>query len=625
MNFQPARILRLLVVLGLSVTPLARQQIRAETSTAEPSLETALQQILSVLSPGPDAAPQTFTSTVRFVRAAGLPAEVLGHKATLALQMPDHLRLSVSVDGETFRVGRNKTQLWMHASRKKFGIIGSPEAPRFRTDEGRQDNSTLPPLRLPVSREQLLLLPLLCQMERLPEEEVGRDRCFVWRITPRPEAQAAMKLPSFTVMLWLRPDDLAPRRIGYSDGGKVDVVLELDDLELAGPRPEAEWGLKPAAGDHIETVALSHVTRSIRAMLGGLGDRVPALGPPTGERRVLARHGKGRLEMRDGTRVLFLQGTPEEMGAQHGTLMKKEVHHLVERILYGVGVGSSLAKGRWFFGEIEEAQARLQPFMDARYLREMDALAAAAGVRIEEVRLANFFPELFHCSGFALFGDATAGGRMFHGRILDYLKGVGLEQNACVIVVQPDEGHAWVNVGYAGFIGSVTAMNEKHIAIGEMGGRGEGHWDGKPMAQLMREVMEKASTIDEAVEIMRRKPAHLRVLLCHLRCEIEARRGHRRHAGEIRDHLGRRKPSAAAAAHQGHRAHVRRRPLRDPDRARARRLWTLHRRQRARPHDPPRVHDFEHPLRALRAGHARFLGGECRLRERRQPDALHAL
>jgi hypothetical protein len=133
-------------------------------------------------------------------------------------------------------------------------------------------------------------------------------------------------------------------------------------------------------------------------------------------------------------------------------------------------------------------------------------MAAAVGLEKEEIRLANFFPELFHCSGFALMGEATVGGRMYHGRILDYLKGVGLEPNAVVIVHQPDDGNAWVNISYAGFVGSVTAMNAKHISMGEMGGRGEGNWDGKPMAQLMREVMEKAGTLEEAVEIMRRGP-----------------------------------------------------------------------------------------------------------------------
>jgi hypothetical protein len=179
----------------------------------------------------------------------------------------------------------------------------------------------------------------------------------------------------------------------------------------------------------------------------------------------------------------------------------------MSRILYGVGVGSSFATGKWFFGEIESAQARVQPYCDPRYLEEIDAIAAAVGAHPQEARLANFFPELFHCSGFAVFGSATKDGRMYHGRVLDYMKGVGLEQNAVVIVYQPDDGrHAWVNVSYAGFVGSVTAMNEKHISIGEMGGGGYGNWDGKPMAQLVREVMEKADTLDEAVEIMRKSP-----------------------------------------------------------------------------------------------------------------------
>ena len=194
------------------------------------------------------------------------------------------------------------------------------------------------------------------------------------------------------------------------------------------------------------------------------------------------------------------------MGRQHGVLMKKEVHHLVDRILYGVGVGSSFEKGRWFFGEIEDAQKRLSPFINERYLREMDAMAQAAGLHAQEARLANFFPELFHCSGFAVFGSATIDGQMYHGRILDYLKGMGLEQNAVVTVVQPDKGNAWVNCGYAGFVGSVTAMNEKHLAIGEMGGGGEGNWDGKPMAQLLREVMENCDTIEQAVEIFQKGP-----------------------------------------------------------------------------------------------------------------------
>jgi hypothetical protein len=389
---------------------------------------------------------------------------------------------------------------------KKFGLLGSPDVPLFSTNPELKDNSRLGPLSLPIPGDQILLLPLLADVESLPDATVGGTECIVVKATPKPEAATGFKLPRITIQLWARKSDSFPLRIGWRDEKGTDVQVEVIQPEFKEPWPEERWKLNKAAGEKIESVARTHLTRFLSVAMAMMNEKIPTLGPATGERRILATEGNGRLEMIDGTKVLFLKGTPEEMGKQHGTLLKKEISGLVDRILYGAGVGSSFDKGRWFFGEIESAQKRLARFMDERYVREMDAMASAAGLRREEVRLANFFPELFHCSGFALFGKATEGGRMYHGRVLDYLRGLGLEQNAVVMIMQPDRGNAWVNVSYAGFVGSVTAMNEKHVAIGEMGGRGQGRWDGKPMAELLREVMEKANTLDEAVEIMRKGP-----------------------------------------------------------------------------------------------------------------------
>ena len=60
--------------------------------------------------------------------------------------------------------------------------------------------------------------------------------------------------------------------------------------------------------DRPQTVALAHLVRFIQVAPDVLfNNQVPTLGPATGERRVVARSGNGRLEMIDGTRVLFLQ------------------------------------------------------------------------------------------------------------------------------------------------------------------------------------------------------------------------------------------------------------------------------------------------------------------------------
>ncbi|MGO8930042.1 MAG: C45 family autoproteolytic acyltransferase/hydolase [Limisphaerales bacterium] len=479
-----------------------------ETQTNSPAqlFSQALTQLVAILAPPTNQAPHTFTTTVKVIKAEGLPKEAEGRELDLAFQAPDHIRLAINWDRQSYVAARDGQEVWVYAPGKRFGLIGSPDKAPFSTKPDVKDTKPLGPLRLPIPAAQLALLPFLSDVTALPGESVASTQCRVLQATPKPEAIDALKLPQGTLQLWIRESDSFPLRLAYREAKGTDVQLELVNPQFQEEWPAAQWKLKAGAEDKIQTVARSHVTRFLNVAVAMMGEKVPPLGPATGERRIVAREGNGRLEVVDGTRVLVLKGTPEEMGRQHGVLMKKDIHQLVDHILFGVGVGSSFEKGEWVFGEIEAAQRRLNPFMDERYLREMDSLASAAGLPREEVRLANYFPEMFHCSGFAVYGKATADGQLYHGRILDYMRGMGLEQSAVVMVFQPDRGNAWVNVGYAGFIGSVTAMNEKHVAIGEMGGKGQGHWDGKPMAELVREVMENANTLDEAVEIMRKGP-----------------------------------------------------------------------------------------------------------------------
>lgn len=443
------------------------------------------------------------TTTLEVLRADGLPKELLDLKVRVQIAAPGRLHLAAEVKGERVEIGRDGQQLWTWQPARNFALLGAPDVPKYAGNPASLDATRLGPLALPVPRATLLLLPHLCSVEKLPAEK----NCRVLRAQPLPVAQRMFSLPPMTLTLWLRESDTFPVKVEFDDGKKTHAAVALHSPQPGQAIEEAAWHLPKEAEPHVRRVALAHLSQFLEAapaLLNKPGGKV--LGAATGSRRLIATHGAGRLENFDDTQVLFLRGTPEEMGEQHGALLAPQIRDVVRRILYGVGVGSSFAKGEWFFGTIERCQARIGRFIDPRHLREMDAIARAAGLDAEEVRLANFFPELFHCSGFALHGAATRDGHLYHGRILDYMVGAGLEPNAVVIVSQPDAGHAWVNISYAGFTGSVTAMNEAKISIGEMGGRGEGHWDGKPMAQLVREVMEKAGTLDEAVQIMRSSP-----------------------------------------------------------------------------------------------------------------------
>lgn len=439
------------------------------------------------------------SASLTFSEVSGIPDELKDRSAEFSYQWPDKLFLSAEVEEEDYHLARDGDEIRIFVPHENMYLVGANDVPRFSANPDSVEPVELADFSLPVSRWQLRLLPALIRVEKTESH---------YEVKFKPFAAKRLDIPGkarLEVALEAKTD--LPQFIRVADGGDIDVRVQFSDWEVE-ESGEADAGWRNESGDipEPERVALAHLAKFVDVTLSNLNEKAEPLPPATRRREFVARSGQGRLENWDGTRVLWLKGTPEEMGRQHGELLREEIRTVTDRILYGIGVGSSFSKGRWFFGEIEEAEARLHPFTDPRHIREMDSLAMAAGLEIEESRLSNFFPELFHCSGFALHGSATVDGKLYHGRVLDYMRGVGLEQNAVVMVVQPDEGNAWVNVGYAGFIGTVTAMNEKQVAIGEMGGRGEGNWDGKPMAQLMREVMEKADTLDEAVAIMERGP-----------------------------------------------------------------------------------------------------------------------
>lgn len=222
--------------------------------------------------------------------------------------------------------------------------------------------------------------------------------------------------------------------------------------------------------------------------------------------QTVARCGQGFLEEIDGYRVLHVKGSGYEMGYQHGALMKE---HIQGNIDYLFDVKAKQKPLEFLGVELDPKQlismivAIQRRFMPERFLEELRGVADGAECPLEDVMVANFIPELFHCSGFAVMNGATKDGTLYHGRVLDYSIDWQLQEHAVLVVAEPEGRVPFVNVTYSGFIGSVTGMNAEHVSVGEMGGGGRGHWGGTPMSFLVRRVLEEAKTLDEAVTVFR--------------------------------------------------------------------------------------------------------------------------
>jgi isopenicillin-N N-acyltransferase-like protein len=248
----------------------------------------------------------------------------------------------------------------------------------------------------------------------------------------------------------------------------------------------------------------------IRAVAFALWLSLVASAPLRAETRTIARCGDGFLEEVDGYRILHLKGSPYEMGFQHGALLKDDVREGVRFLFEEKARALTLELGGIKLVSpkrvIQGIAATQKKFIPERFFEELRGLADGAGMDVQDVIVANFIPELFHCSGFALSGSATKDGTLYHGRILDYGCDWKLQEHAVLVIAEPEGRIPFVNVTYAGFIGSVTGMNARKVSVGEMGGRGLGHWDGVPMSFLVRMVLEEADTLDRAIAVFRDHP-----------------------------------------------------------------------------------------------------------------------
>ena len=224
--------------------------------------------------------------------------------------------------------------------------------------------------------------------------------------------------------------------------------------------------------------------------------------------------------------VIYLDGTPYEIGHQHGTQLRAQVQHAVAHIL---GRFHDYLKvpvvNAWFVDWwLDHSWRQSMRWIPADYLEELRGLADGSGVSLQDLWRLHAIPDrTYACSSLAVWGRATAGGRLIHTRNLDWNIDVGIQDSAAIFVVRPQGRHAFVNIGWAGFIGVLTGVSDQQMSIGHVGAKTtDVTYAGVPMPFVMRQVMEQADDVDEAVRIV--TEARRTVGINYLIADAKARR-----------------------------------------------------------------------------------------------------
>ncbi|WP_456439659.1 C45 family autoproteolytic acyltransferase/hydolase [Psychroserpens sp.] len=113
---------------------------------------------------------------------------------------------------------------------------------------------------------------------------------------------------------------------------------------------------------------------------------------------------------------------------------------------------------------------------------------------------------LVGCSSFAAWDEKTEDGSLIIGRNFDFYAGDEFAKEKIIAFINPTEGHKFMSVTWAGMVGVLSGMNEHGLTVTINAGKSKVPLIAKtPISILNREILQYASTIDEAIAIARKR------------------------------------------------------------------------------------------------------------------------
>ena len=250
---------------------------------------------------------------------------------------------------------------------------------------------------------------------------------------------------------------------------------------------------------------------------------IVSLKPETrGDRVYLGRNWLGH---REGLPILYLTGTPFEIGYANGVLTQKQIHQQEDSV---VTLLNHVAPYRWIRFTLEffvtcknrHVMENITPDL------QMELLGLARGCPDTHPELGPLYnrivnyhaaqdisymlmnsPLIRHgCTAFGAWGEATTDNHLLCGRNFDWEADPVFDEDRLLIFCEPTNGIAFASLAWAGMAGVVSGLNRAGVSITVNGAPSNLPADGAtPTCLVAREVLEHAHNLAEAVAIIRRR------------------------------------------------------------------------------------------------------------------------
>jgi isopenicillin-N N-acyltransferase-like protein len=219
-----------------------------------------------------------------------------------------------------------------------------------------------------------------------------------------------------------------------------------------------------------------------------------------------------------------LSGTPEEIGYSHARLLYREMTANEGTLYQQFEKYVPVAPLRWLLVDVSRLQFRA---VDRGMPEERQHEIAAEALGFSPDPFAGFMPTyhrmvflqslydialsfehspLLGCTSFALTDGAAFEGHALLARNFDFEAGPIFDLGKAVFLVRQQGRIPYASVAWPGLVGAVSGMNAEGLALVVHGARAkEAAPQGEPVVHTMRDLLGRAKTTAEALDLLRTK------------------------------------------------------------------------------------------------------------------------